>query len=147
MIHYYPDGDIFTSLAQCLINPVNCVGVMGKGLAAEFKHRFPEILPVYKKICKNGSLCIGTVGFYKTKSMSHTVCFFPTKNDWRNPSTLEYIDSSLLAFIKYAPTFKITRAAFPKVGCGEGGLHFEYHVRPLLERRFANVDMDIEVYI
>jgi O-acetyl-ADP-ribose deacetylase (regulator of RNase III) len=143
----YVDGNIFDSRAQCLVNPVNCVGVMGKGLALQFKHKFPEMFTYYKKICKQNNLYIGTVAFYKHKKMSHIVCLFPTKLDWRHPSTLDYIDTSLIAFSERIAEYHISRVAFPKVGCGEGGLDFEYHVRPLLERRLGSLDIDIEVYI
>lgn len=143
----YQSGNIFSSTMQCLVNPVNCVGVMGKGLAAEFKRHYPSCFRPYVKMCTTGNLQIGTVGFYRAKALPHMICFFPTKDHWRNPSKLEYIDSSLIAFLKYAPDFGIHTVAFPKVGCGEGGLDFEYHVRPLLEQRFHNTHYEVEVYI
>lgn len=123
------------------------MGVMGKGLAAEFKRTYPTCFNAYKKLCRTKELQIGTVAFYKTKSLAHSICFFPTKDHWINPSKLEYIDSSLLAFLDTAPNFGITSVAFPKVGCGEGGLNFEYQVRPLLEKRLGNTSLNVEVYI
>ena len=143
----YHTGSIFDSPAQCLINPVNCVGIMGKGLAAEFKTRYPSCVPPYVKLCSNGMLQIGTVGFYRSPVIPFIICYFPTKYDWRYPSKLEYIDSGLLAFLKHAPEHRIKSVAFPKVGCGEGGLNFEYQVRPLIEQRFHNTSYTVEVYI
>jgi O-acetyl-ADP-ribose deacetylase (regulator of RNase III) len=141
-------GSIFDSDTQCLINPVNCVGVMGKGLALEFKKEFPSMFPFYRKHCLQGDLRYGTVGFYVEKSrLDKIVCLFPTKMHWRDRSTVGIIDASLRAFVKYAPTMKIKSAAFPKVGCGLGGLHFDYQVMPLLERHFFNSTLQIEVYI
>lgn len=92
-------------------------------------------------------LQIGTVGFHRSPIIPFIVCYFPTKNDWRYPSKLEYIDSGLLAFLKHAPEQRIKSVAFPKIGCGEGGLNFEYQVRPLIEQRFHNSGYTVEVYI
>jgi O-acetyl-ADP-ribose deacetylase (regulator of RNase III) len=143
----YVTGNIFDTSAQCLINPVNCVGVMGKGLALEFKQRYPACFTAYKKLCNTGTLQIGSVGFFRNRHIPHVICFFPTKDHWQHPSKLSYIDSSLLSFLATAPDAGITSAAFPMVGCGTGGLNFEYQVRPLLEKRLETTTMNIEVYV
>jgi O-acetyl-ADP-ribose deacetylase (regulator of RNase III) len=141
-------GDIFNSNAQCLINPVNCVGVMGKGLALEFKQRFPEMYQFYKLQCANGLLHIGQIAFYGYKvEQFPIICLFPTKRHWKEPSTLEILETSLRAFIKYAPEMKIATVAFPKIGSGLGGLNFDLHVLPLMELYLTNSPFNVEIYL
>jgi O-acetyl-ADP-ribose deacetylase (regulator of RNase III) len=147
MIEYH-SGNIFDSTAQCLVNPVNCVGVMGAGLAAEFKHRFPSMFDTYKKLCNDGTLRVGKIGFYALKQSPGTIiCLFPTKNHWHDRSTIETINLSLQMLVKYAPKMKIDTIALPKVGCGLGGLNFKLQVQPLIERNFSNTKFNVEVYI
>jgi O-acetyl-ADP-ribose deacetylase (regulator of RNase III) len=144
----FKNGDIFDSTAQCIVNPINCVGVMGKGLALEFKKRFPEMFEYYKTQCNNGLLHVGQIAFYKYKVPDIPfICLFPTKQHWKDASTMEIIETSLKAFIKYAPETKIKSVAFPKVGCGLGGLNFNLHVLPLMELYFTKPDYEVEVYI
>ena len=101
MITYIENNDIFSSSADCLINPVNCMGTMGKGLALEFKHRWPGMDNMYKSWCKEGLLGLGKVGFYIAKDdTKKIICLFPTKIDWRKPSTIQIIDLSLQSFNK-----------------------------------------------
>lgn len=148
MIKYIENGDIFTSETQCLINPVNCIGISGKGLALEFKQRFPDMFTTYRKMCMDGTLRVGQIGFYAhKKTPAHVICLFPTKNHWREPSTVDILDRTLTAFVKYAPIMKITSAAFPKIGCGLGGLHFKHQVQPLIEQHLGEAPFEIEVYI
>jgi len=121
---------------------------MGKGLALEFKHRFPEMYRTYVLMCEQEALRVGTVMFYsyKNNQENQIICNFPTKHGWWQPSTLVIIEKSLQAFIKYAPVWKIQSVAFPKVGCGLGGLNFELQVQPLLERYFSPTKFDVEIY-
>ena len=144
----YVEGDIFQSSAQCLVNPVNCVAVMGGGLALDFKRKYPEMFRSYQTLCRSKLLRIGTVAFWKDMTPhGKYVCLFPTKDDWRNPSLIEYVDKSLLAMIALAPQYQITSIAMPKVGCGLGGLDFEHLVQPLIELRLKNAKFDVEVYV
>lgn len=144
----YRTGSIFESSVQCLVNPVNCVGVMGKGLALEFKRQYPDMYKKYRELCLDGSLGVGQVAFYSLKRQPNKIiCLFPTKNHWRDKSTVSLIDGSLQAFVKYAPEMKIKTAAFPKIGCGYGGLNFELQIRPMLEQYFSNSSFNIEVYV
>lgn len=144
----YKIGSIFESEAQCLVNPINCAGVMGKGLALDFKRQFPGMFHFYKKHCESGDLRYGTVGFWiDSNRKAKIVCLFPTKIHWRDHSTVALIDASLQAFLTYASPLKITRVAFPKIGCGLGGLDFDYQIKPLLERYFVESSILAEVYI
>lgn len=143
----YSTGSIFDSTAQCLVNPVNCVGVMGKGLALEYKTRYPDMFKFYQKTCREGKLNLGQVAFWTLKKNSSTIiCLFPTKQHWKERSTVTTIDSGLKAFVKYAPEMKIETAAFPKLGCGLGGLDFERQVQPLFEKYFLNSSILVEIY-
>lgn len=145
----YINGNIFTATTQCIVNPVNCVGVMGKGLAREFKKRFPDMFKYYKAQCDTGLLQIGQIAFYKykTPSTGPIICLFPTKNHWRQASTLEIIEVGLRAFIKYAPEMQIKSVAFPKIGAGLGGLNFNLQVLPLMEMYLAKTDFDVKIYM
>jgi len=144
----YKTGNILESTSQCLVNPVNCVGVMGKGLAADFKNRYPDMFKFYQKTCREGKLNLGQVAFYALKKEpNRIICLFPTKQHWREKSTVSSIDNGFKAFIKYAPEMKIETVAFPKVGCGLGGLDFERQVQPLFEKYFLNSSILVEIYI
>jgi O-acetyl-ADP-ribose deacetylase (regulator of RNase III) len=144
----YISGNIFQSKAQCLINPVNCVGVMGAGLALEYKRLYPTMFTAYKKLCDEGTLRVGQVAFYALKQHpGKIICLFPTKNHWREKSTLDIVNTSLRVFIKYAPRMKIQSVAIPKIGAGLGGLNFKLHVQPLIERHFDGTNYKVEVYV
>lgn len=117
----YRTGDIFTSSCKFLVNPVNCVGVMGAGLAYQFRKRYPGMFLKYQDICSRGLLRPGKLWIDRE---SGVLCF-PTKYDWRNPSKIEYIIDGLK---KFSDTWKekgITSIAFPILGSGCGGLKKE----------------------
>lgn len=140
-------GSIFDSKADCIVNPVNCVGVMGGGLALDFKRLYPDMFSRYKLLCASNELRIGSVAFwYPSDEASHVVCLFPTKDHWRNPSTVAYIEASLRAFVEFAPLANITSVAFPKVGCGLGGLDYDLEVKPLLYHHLSNCQLTVEIY-
>lgn len=143
----YITGDILTSSCHCLVNPVNTVGVMGAGLALDFKRAYPHMFEVYKRACDKEQLRPGRIMFYRMKDAEHIICLFPTKQHWRNPSKLEYIENGLRAFTKYYEEWGITSAAFPKLGCGLGGLDWPHHVQPLMERYLGDLNIPIEIYI
>jgi O-acetyl-ADP-ribose deacetylase (regulator of RNase III) len=143
----YCSGDIFADDAECLVNPVNCVGVMGKGLALEFKRRFPSMYTVYRKLCLADDFKVGQIVFYTDMDSGKRICLFPTKSHWRDKSTVDLIELGFQRFIEYAPQAKVTRVAFPKVGCGLGGLDFDLQVRPLFEKYFRSSNFDVRVYI
>lgn len=128
-------GSIFDAPAKVLVCPVNTVGVMGKGLALQFKQRYPEMYAQYRRHCASGALTIGRLWLYKppTKDGQWVLCF-PTKKDWRDPSQVLYIGVGLEKFAKTYAERGITSAAFPKLGCGLGGLDWHSQVRPMMVR-------------
>lgn len=138
---------IFESDAQCLVNTVNTVGVMGKGLALEFKRLYPNMFTFYRKSCLNKSLFIGEVLMWTDEKSSKQILLFPTKIHWRNPSHIEYVDLGLQSFIKKLPQFDFKSIAFPKLGCGLGGLDFDNHIHPLMERYLNEVNLDVRIHI
>lgn len=92
MLHFVR-GDIFKSQAQIITNPVNCVGVMGKGLALAFKNAYPRSFDEYRKLCTAGALRVGVPCL--SSADTRAILLFPTKDHWRNPSRLEYVDDGL----------------------------------------------------
>ena len=139
----YLDGDIFTSPAQTIVNTVNTVGVMGKGIALEFKKRYPSMFESYKSACEKNRLKTGSLMlFYEA---DHWVLNFPTKEHWRSPSRLEYIEQGLIKFTNIYVEYGITSIAFPKLGCGNGDLSWD-DVKPLMEKYLKDLPIDIYIY-
>lgn len=90
------DGDLFDAETDAWVNPVNCVGVMGAGLALEFKHRFPAMMPSYQQVCRQGQLVPGKIHCWRTgEEYPQWVLNFPTKVHWNQHSRLEYIQDGL----------------------------------------------------
>ena len=139
----YVRTNIFESNAQVLVNTVNTVGVMGKGLAKEFKRLYPEMFKQYQKFCEEGQLTVGKLQVYKTPNK--WVLNFPTKANWRHPSKLEYIEQGLQKFVDNYERLGVKSVAFPMLGCGNGGLSWEDEVKPLMEKYLG--DLPIEVFI
>ena len=140
----YVKGDIFNSECAVLVNPVNCVGVMRKGLALEFKNRYPVMFQTYKKVCHTKQLCPERPMFVYGPDKS--VILFPTKYHWNEKSKIIYIKDSLEAVSYYYKSFDIKSIAFPKLGCGLGGLDWE-EVNPLMEQYLSKLDINVEIYI
>jgi O-acetyl-ADP-ribose deacetylase (regulator of RNase III) len=138
----YLTTSLFDSPAQTLVNPVNTVGVMGSGLAAKFKALWPAMYEDYRCLCLGGVLRIGKL--YLWRSPDRWVLNFPTKRHWRHRSRLDYIEAGLQCFVRIYSPWSITSVAFPKLGCGNGGLNWE-HVRPVMEQYLT--DLPIPVYI
>ncbi len=143
LIHYIK-GDIFDSSTQVIVNTVNCKGVMGKGLALAFKQRYPEMFPVYQQECKTGKLRIGRPSLYKASDP--WILNFPTKDHWRPPSKIEYLDKGLEYFIKNYKKAGIQSIAFPKLGAQNGKLSWD-EVGPLMAKYLSQVDIDVYIYI
>jgi O-acetyl-ADP-ribose deacetylase (regulator of RNase III) len=141
MITYHRTS-ILTSRAQTVVNTVNTVGVMGKGLASEFKSLYPEMFSKYKEYCDLGILTIGKLWLWK--GQDQWVLNFPTKKHWKNPSKIEYIEFGLKKFVEQYELQGITEIAFPRLGCGNGGLNWE-DIKPLMENYLSN--LHIPVYI
>ncbi len=140
----YVKGNIFTSPAKVLVNPVNTVGVMGKGLAKEFKSLFPDMFNQYHKFCDNGQLTVGKLWLYKTENK--WVLNFPTKTTWKQSSKMEYIELGLKNFKESFLRHQITSIAFPKLGCGNGELSWE-DVMPLMEKYLNPIPISVFIYL
>lgn len=125
----YNSGNIFDSEAEALVNPVNCVGVMGKGLALQFKQRFPSNYEAYKYECSQNNLKIGLLFCYEENSK--LIINFPTKTHWKQKSELQYIDKGLIALQDLLTKIPINSIAIPPLGCGLGGLNWT-EVKPLI---------------
>lgn len=123
-------GDIFKSPCQALVNPVNCIGVMGKGLAKEFKYRWPEMYNDYKFKCYTGMMKVRP-SFY-TADDKMIICL-ATKHHWRNNADISLIERQLEFLIDVIKKgiIKLDSIAFPALGCGEGNLPWE-HVKEIM---------------
>ncbi|HZU67206.1 MAG TPA: macro domain-containing protein [Ktedonobacteraceae bacterium] len=140
----YQKGDIFTSNAQVIVNTVNCKGVMGKGLALAFKERYPAMFAVYQQECKNGKLRIGRPTLYRESTP--WILNFPTKDHWRFPSKLEYLEKGLEFLVTHYKKAGITSIAFPKLGTQNGKLSWD-EVGPLMAKYLSQLDIDVYIYI
>jgi O-acetyl-ADP-ribose deacetylase (regulator of RNase III) len=138
----YLQTDLFASPAQTLVNTVNTVGVMGKGIAKSFKERYPEMFREYKRHCDRKELQIGTLLLWRGEDK--WVLNFPTKTTWRLPSTMAYVQAGLEKFVASYEELGITSISFPPLGCGNGNLAWE-QVKPLMESHLQ--DLPLQVYV
>lgn len=143
MIHY-THGNMFDYPADILVNTVNCVGVMGKGVALEFKKRYPLMFRYYKRTCREGWLEPGKLLTW-TQPGNPLVVNVPTKLHWRNPSEYAYIRDGLDALRQLLMNHKGKRVHLPAIGCGNGGLNWEI-VRGMIESTLGDVAADIWVF-
>ena len=131
---------------DAIVNTVNCVGVMGKGIALQFKNRWPENYKVYQKACANGEVGPGKMFLFETGGLvkPNFIINFPTKTQWKAKSRLEYIQDGLVDLIVQIRRLAIRSIALPPLGCGNGGL--DWHVvRPLIEKAFEAVPEETTV--
>ncbi|KKN49873.1 hypothetical protein LCGC14_0638380 [marine sediment metagenome] len=142
-IEYKVDQDIFKSDAEALVNTVNTVGIMGKGLAKEFKKRYPEMFKDYRKKCENNKLKIGKVDLFKT--LDHLIVNFPTKIHWKNNSRLEWIEAGLQYFVNNYKKWKIKSVAFPQLGTNHGKLDWN-SVKPLMISYLEPLSIKVQIY-
>ncbi len=131
-------GNILKADADALVNTVNCVGFMGKGIALQFKKAYPENFDAYQKACSAGEVQPGRMFIFELHSMLNPkyVINFPTKRDWRAKSRYEDVGSGLKALIAEVRRLGIRSIAVPPLGCGLGGLDWR-KVRPMIEQAFA----------
>ncbi len=137
-------GNIFDSNAKTLVNTINCVGVMGKGIALEFKKRYPSMFKEYTDLCKAKLIKPG-VPYYYNDLTGTSIINFPTKDNWRSPSKLSYIIDGLDWFVSNYQELGITSIAFPPLGCGNGGLSWEL-VGPIMYNKLKDLPIDITIY-
>lgn len=137
-------GNLFESRAQTLVNTVNCVGVMGKGVAEEFKKRYPAMFKDYVSRCERKAVRLGEPYLYADASGARIVNF-PTKNHWRAVSRLADIERGLDYFAAHVAEWGVTSVAMPPLGCGNGGLEWA-EVGPLIWRKLHALPIDVELY-
>jgi O-acetyl-ADP-ribose deacetylase (regulator of RNase III)/uncharacterized protein YwgA len=137
-------GDVLDSKAQTLVNTVNCVGVMGKGIALEFKERFPEMFNDYVQRCNRNEVRLGRPYLYK-RLTPPWILNFPTKGHWRSVSRIEDIIKGLKYLLQHYKVWGITSLAVPPLGCGQGQLEWKI-VGPTLYRYLIQLDTPVELY-
>jgi O-acetyl-ADP-ribose deacetylase (regulator of RNase III) len=133
-------GNLLSENAEALVNTVNCVGIMGKGIALQFKRAYPENFRQYEKACKAGVVQPGHMFIFPTSNLSNPkyIINFPTKRHWRNKSKIEDIQSGLITLVEQVKLLGITSIAIPPLGCGNGGLNWA-DVKPLIESAFSQL--------
>jgi uncharacterized protein YwgA/O-acetyl-ADP-ribose deacetylase (regulator of RNase III) len=137
-------GNIFESKAQTLVNTVNCVGIMGKGLALEFKKLFPDMYEDYVARCKANKVRLGEPYLYR-RLLPPWILNFPTKDHWRSVSRLSDIVAGLEYLEKHYCEWEITSLAVPALGCSNGQLEWRV-VGPTLYRYLSRLDIPVELY-
>jgi O-acetyl-ADP-ribose deacetylase (regulator of RNase III)/uncharacterized protein YwgA len=143
----YKTGDMLAASVEALVNTVNTVGVMGKGIALQFKERFPENYKAYHAAVKREEIKTGSMFVTHLNRMDglHYIVNFPTKQHWKAPSKLEYIQEGLIDLRRVLLALDIRSLALPPLGCGNGGLDWSV-VKPMIEAALADLDIDIQVY-
>ncbi|MCX7099464.1 MAG: macro domain-containing protein [Methylococcales bacterium] len=146
MIHYC-HGNLLQSDAEALVNTVNCVGVMGKGIALQFKQAFPDNFSHYQKACKAHTVQPGSMLVVATGNLFNPrwIINFPTKTHWRAASQLAHIEQGLDDLLRVIREHNIRSIALPPLGCGNGGLDWR-QVQPLIEASLADCP-ELEVFV
>lgn len=144
----YKTGDIIREDAEALVNTVNCVGIMGRGIALQFKSAFPENFKVYESACRRRELQPGRLLVFRTNELSNPkyIINFPTKRHWRGRSRLSDIEAGLKALVGEIRTLGIHSVAIPPLGSGLGGLDWS-EVRPRIEAAMRALNDDLRVII
>lgn len=143
------NSNIFNTQCQTLVNTINCVGVMGNGLALEMKNRYPSMFEKYKEYCNRGLINIGSLWLYKNisgKKITKWILNFPTKKDWKNKSEYEYIEKGMEKFVNTYKEKGITSIAFPMLGCGNGGLNKDIVLEIMTKYLIKCEDIIVEIY-
>jgi O-acetyl-ADP-ribose deacetylase (regulator of RNase III) len=143
----FKQGNLLEEKAEALVNTVNCVGVMGKGIALQFKQAFPENFRQYEKACRAGEVKPGRMFTVETGNIFYPryIINFPTKRHWRGKSKIEDIKSGLVALVAEVRQLGINSIAIPPLGCGNGGLDWA-GIKPLIESAFTELP-DVQVFI
>ncbi|GAB4587633.1 macro domain-containing protein [Nocardia sp. IFM 10818] len=141
-------GDLLRAEADALVNPVNTVGVMGKGLALQFKRAYPEMFRAYERAAKSGQVRVGEMFAWETgvPDGPRFIVNFPTKRHWRSASRLSDIEAGLADMVAVIEKLGIRSIAVPPLGCGLGGLDWG-EVAPLIERALGPVADTVDVLV
>lgn len=141
-------GNLLESNAEALVNTVNTDGIMGKGIALQFKNQFPNNYKEYVKACKNGNIGIGKLLIFEEETLllgKKIIINFPTKTSWRKPSEYSYIEDGLKNLVSIIAEKDIKSIAIPPLGAGNGGLDW-FRVKKMLEQYLSDVDCDIQIF-
>ena len=148
----FKQGNLFESSDEAIVNAVNCVGVMGKGIALQFKKRFPENYIEYKKLCSLGKVQPGKMFVYRCTDdfFDHKkplfIINFPTKQHWRGKSKIEFVEEGLNDLISVIKEEGIKSISIPAIACGNGGLDWNL-VKDLIKTKLSNLDnVQINIY-
>ena len=144
----FKQGNLFQDSAQALVNPVNCVGVMGKGIALQFKEKFPDNFTEYSRACRQSRVQPGRMFVFNTyRPQAHRyIINFPTKRHWREPSYILDIEAGTADLAREIRDRKIESIAIPALGSGLGGLNWK-RVRAILESGLGNLEnVKITIY-
>lgn len=143
----YKHGDMLQEDAEALINTVNCMGIMGRGIALQFKNAFPENFRAYVKACKNNEVQPGKMFVFETGQLTNPryIINFPTKRHWRDKSRMEDIESGLIDLVVTIKKYNIRTIAIPPLGSGLGGLNWSV-VKPRVEAVLHTLS-DVQIFI
>ena len=136
-------GNIFTTKCQTIVNTINCVGVMGAGIAYEFRLRENDMYVKYQALCNERKIDIGILWIYRTQK--YNILNFPTKYDWKYPAKEEYLQKGLQKFVETYQQKGITSIAFPLLGADRGGLNPQDSLK-IMFKYLSNCDIDIEIW-
>ena len=144
---YYLRGNLLEDDAQALVNTVNTVGVMGKGIALQFKQRFPANFVTYAQACKQGQVRTSRMFVTEPGELTgpHWVVNFPTKQHWRDPSRMDWVVDGLQDLRSFLVSHTVQSIALPALGAGLGGLPWPL-VRGHIESAFGDLPLDVRVY-
>ena len=146
MIEEVHGADLFVARTDAIVNPVNCRGVMGKGIALEVKRRYPNSYRRYKEACDRGKLRPGILLYVPGEDGERNLIHFPTKDHWAKPSRLEWIESGLEYLKQHYAQWGLRSIAMPQIGCGLGGLKWE-QVKPRITAAFESEPLRVLVHI
>ena len=138
-------GNIFNTKAQVVVNTINCVGAMGKGIALVYKLRYPKMFELYQEHCKSKRIGIGKLWLYKGEPDAPWVLNFPTKFHWKYPSKLEYVEKGLQKFLDTYKDQGIKSIAFPLLGAHNGGLDRD-EVYQLMTSYLSKCEIPVEIF-
>lgn len=143
----YKIGDIFANDAEAIVNTVNCVGVMGRGLALQYKNKYPQNFKEYANACKDEQVVPGKMFVHQTGQLTNPkyIINFPTKRHWKANSKIEDIESGLDDLVKVIDKLNIKSISIPPLGSGLGGLNWQI-VKQKIEDKLSNIDCDIVVF-
>ena len=144
----YTVGDVLSARAEALVNTVNCVGVMGRGVALQFRKAYPDNYKAYAKACRLGEVQPGRMFVFETKRLDHPkyIINFPTKRHWRSKSRLADIESGLAALLEEIRRRRIQSVALPPLGSGLGGLDWS-EVRLRIENALSELSTDVQIIV